>query len=263
MFTKKTHPLVQGKPIRFRFFQQLGWTGVAAFFGVGFIAGLYWLGLQQHYPFLPGTGSAKLWWDSGMGIIHSPMWPAYRHGVRDNGEPETWALVGGVLLGAASVNAKRIPLKLVPVAALVLLAFIVAFATGITWVTDFGPLKNWSDIFSWQQLLLGVIAGRILHYMWKPVGASIRYHMVTSSLRKGIVPLWVTLPLRPPAWRELWQQLKDAGTIKVETTAQAEKHRAVRVMTSLGIFLFVVIAIVGILAKYAVGHGISIPGMTS
>lgn len=264
MFAKKEHPLVNGKPIRFRALQQLGWTGIAAVFGVGSIAGIYWVLLQQRYG---GTAahpdSLKIWWDDGMGFIHSPNWPKYRHGVRDNGEPETWALVGGVLLGAANVHAKRLPLKLVPFAAVVLLAFIVAFAVGITWVTDFGPGSKVSDIFSWQQLVLGFLAGRVLHLMWKPVGASIRYYMVTRSLRNGVTPLWVALPLRPPAWRELWQQLKDSGIVKVETVAQAQKHRAVRIVTALGIFLFVVIAIIGILAKYFVAHGVNIPGMTS
>lgn len=270
MVLNRKHSLVQGKPIRFRFFQVLCWTGIAGLLGVGFIAGLYWWVLQQKYPFAGGA-SLKNWWDGtgawahkgGMGFIRSAKWPAYRHGIRDNGEPETWALVGGVLLGSATVSQLRIPLKLVPVAAMVLLCCILSAALGLTWLTDFGPLSKVSDIFSWQQLILGFLAGQVLHRLWKPVGATIRYHMVSRSLRNGTVPLWVALPLRPPPWRELWQELKDSGTVKAETAAQAQKHRGMRFAVSLGIFLFVVIAITGLLAKFIIAHGGHVPGMTS
>ena len=270
MRKKKERPLVNGKPIRFRLFQVLCWTGIAGLLGVGFIAGLYWWVLEQKYPVFGGV-SLKQWWDGtgpwahsgGMGFIRSPKWPNYRHGLRDNGQPETWALVGGILLGAATVKQVRIPLKLVPVASFVMLCCILAAALGLTWLTDFGPLSKVSDIFSWQQLVLGFATGQILHRLWKPVGATIRYHMVSRPLRKGIVPLWVTLPLRPPPWRELFQELKDSGKIQPETTAQQRKHRWTRFVISFGIFLFVIIAITGLLAKYVIAHGGHIPGMTS
>jgi len=258
---KKKHPLVNGKPIRFRFAQNLGWRVMAAALGVGCIAGIYWIFLQQHYPFLPGSGSLKLWWDNGMnGLIRSLQWPKYRHGLRDDGEPEAWALVGGVLLGSASVNARRIPVKLIPVAMLIMLCCILAIAVGITWVTDFGPFSNVSDIFSWQQIVLGFLAGQVLHLLWKPVGATIRYQVVSRSVRYNTIPLWVRLPLLPPAWREMWSELKQ-DTAGMPAKERTDRFRQSRVLIPLGILVFLAVSVTGLLAKYAVAHGVHIPGM--
>ena len=103
---KKVHPLlISGKHVKFRRSQQLIWTVLAGLLGVGFIAGLYWLILQQHYPFMPGSGSLKLFWDNGLnGLIRSPEWANYRHGIRDNGEPEFWAMIGAMLVMGFSLG---------------------------------------------------------------------------------------------------------------------------------------------------------------
>jgi hypothetical protein len=251
-------PLVLGKPVRFRRLQQLIWVGMSVLLGAGLVAGLYWLGLQQDYRHLGlPFGSAKNWWDSGMGFIHSGRWADYRHGIRDGGEPAAWTMVGATLLGKARASARLLPLWLLPIAVVVLLAAIIAGTLGITWLTWFGPLSHVGDAFSWQQLVLGVILGRILHYSFAPVGATVRYHIVAhSALGSGGVPLWVREPLMPPAWRELWCKLRG----RAETT-NAKGGTLIRVLVIVGVIAFVFIAIVGNLAKYAVAHGLHIPVM--
>ena len=258
---KKKYPLVNGKPIRYRRFQQLCWIGISAVFGAGFIAGLYWLGLQQHYPFLPGSGSAKLWWDNGMGgMIRSPHWDAYRHAIRNNGEPELWAMVGAVLLG----KARGKPGILLPgwalvIATLLLLIALIAGAAGIAWLTVVGPLRNVTDIFSLRELILGFILGRILHLAFSPVGSTIRYRITSSAAARAGTPLWVALPLMPPTWRESWSELRArmTGTLK----ERKDRFRQSRVLVPLMVLIFLVVAVIGNLAKYAVAHGMHVPGM--
>lgn len=277
---KKQRPLVNGKPIRFRLFQQLGWTGMSALFGVGFVAGLYWLLLQQKYPFYGGV-SLKNWWDGtgawahsgGMGFIRSPHWPDYRRAIRNNGEPAAWSMVGSIILGKARIPAlgKR-PFQL-PTWALIAMTFlmfalIIAGATGIAWLTVLGPPSRWSDIFSWQEIVFGLIFGQLLHRLFaSPVGVTIRNRVIYRSVVTGRQPLWVTYPLAPPAWREMWSALDARDT---NPTLAKEDRRGLKrfippakVLVPAMLAVFVVVAIIGDLAKFAVAHGASIPGMTS
>jgi hypothetical protein len=259
---KKERPLVNGHPIRFRRTQQLIWTGLSILLGAGFIAGLYWLGLQQHYPFLPGSGSAKLWWDNGMGFIHSALWPVYRHGVRDGGEPALWTMVGATLLGKAKTNPRLLPGWLLLLAPVLLLALIIAGTLGITWLTHFGPLSHVPNPLSWQQLILGALLGRMLHFIWAPIGNTVRYRIADNAAARAGVPLWVRLPLLPPVWRELWAELRaryEASGVSLKE--RADKHRQSRVLAPVIITVFLFVAIVGDLAKWGVAHGLHIPGM--
>lgn len=277
MLKKKEHPLVNGHPIRFRLFQQLGWTGMSALFGVGFVAGVYWLFFQQKY----GGASLKNWWDGegawahsgGMGFIRSPHWADYRHAIRDNGEPAAWSMVGSIILGKARIPApgKR-PFQL-PTWALIAMTFlmfvmIIAGATGIAWLTVLGPLSKVSDIFSWQQLLLGVVFGQLLHRLFAaPVGITIRNRIIYRSVVTGRQPLWVKGPFAPPAWREMWSELDRRDT---NPTLAKEDRRGLKrfippakVLVPAMVLVFVVVAVIGDLAKFIVAHGGHVPGMTS
>lgn len=271
---KKERPLVNGKPIRFRAVQQLGWTGMSALFGVGFVAGIYYLVLQEHYPFLPGSGSLKLWWDNGMnGLIRSPHWADYRHAIRDNGEPAAWSMVGSIILGKARIPAlgKR-PFQL-PTWALIAMTFImlvliIAGATGIAWLTVLGPPSRWSDIFSWQEIVFGIVFGQLLHRLFAaPVGITIRNRIIYRSVLAGRQPLWVKGPFAPPAWREMWSELDRRDT---NPTLAKEDRRGLKrfippakFLVPAMVFVFVVVAVIGDLAKFVVAHGGHVPGMTS
>jgi len=269
MFAKKKYPpLVSGRPVRFRRFQQLIWIGMSALLGAGFIAGLYYLIFQQHYPVTANCCSAKAWWDSGMGFIRSPHWPDYRHAIRDNGEPALWAMVGATLLGKAKTHPRfLLPPWALVIAPLVLLICLIAGAVGIAYITVLGPLKNVSDIFSWQELVLGGLLGQVLHRFWSPVGTTIRYLVVARAVRTGRTPLWVTLPLMPPAWREMYSELDRQDTNpplpKEKRTGLKRLVPPQRVLVPVMLLVFVVVAVVGNLAKYVVAHGGHVPGMTS
>jgi hypothetical protein len=254
------HPLVLGHKIHFRKTQQLIWIGLSILLGSGFIAGLYWIILQQRYPFLPGSGSLKNWWNGGMGFIHSGNWTAYRHGIRDGGEPTAWTLIGATILGKVNMDGRLLPLKSLIIAPLILFALIIAGTVGITWITHFGPLSHVPDTGSWQQLLLGVILGRALHLLWKPIGNTVRYHIIARAVTG--VPLWARFPLLPPTWREAWAELKaNPARCKVVLREHNQQHKVLRWVIPLAVLLFVFIAVVGNLAKYGVARGAHIPVM--
>jgi hypothetical protein len=259
---REEHPLVLGHKIRGRRKQQLIWIGMSVLLGSGFIAGLYWLVLQQDYhnliSALPPHTSLKAWWDGGMGFIRSGRWPVERHSIRDLGEPAAWTMIGATILGKAKTT-RLLPLSSLVIAPVILLALLVAGAFGIAWVINFGFLAKVPDQLSWQQILLGMALGRVLHYLWNPIGATVRYHIVAHSAHGTAIPLWVRYPLMPPAWREMWAELR--ATARPGTTPAREESHGLRVIVPVAVFLFLLVAIVGNLAKYGVAHGTHIPVM--
>ena len=92
------------------------------------------------------------------------------------------------------------------------------------------------------------------------------YRLIPDHVRglTGSTPLWVNLPLLPPAWREAWAELKaDPAKCKVVLKAHESQHKAMRWVVPLGVLAFLFIAVVGNLAKYVIAHGGHVPGMTS
>jgi hypothetical protein len=72
--------------------------------------------------------------------------------------------------------------------------------------------------------------------------------------------------MAPPALRERFADLRHRLAEKQITASQLEEkdHSGwFRVIVSLGIFAFFVIAIIGNLARYAIPRGVNIPGMHS
>ncbi len=240
----------------------LFWTGMAALLGPGFFAGLYYALFQQRWYIHIGSFShtfvyLKNWFDGGMGIfghVSKADYAIWRHGVRNEGEPAFWAVLGVMLLAKVKAGAKPVSKLTLAVMPLVMLIAITGGALAITWVISFGPLHHVNDRFQWQQIILGLTLGHLLHIIWAPTGRTIRMYLVERSA--GMTPLWVILPLAPPPWREQWAEL--AG----DKLARREKHpRWLIFSVFMASFLFVLIAIGGDLAKYWISRGNHVPYM--
>ena len=104
-----------------------------------------------------------------------------------------------------------------------------------------------------------MILGRVLHFAWAPIGGTIRNKIVLHSVEAGGTPLWVSLPLLPPAWRELWAEMT-MGITRAVTPGKRQHHIGVVLLV---ILVFLIIAIIGTAAKYGAPHGYLLPGMTT
>lgn len=271
--------LLPGTMVRFRFIQSTAWATVAGLLGACFIAGLYWLLLQQHWYVHLGTfnhGSGlKSQWDT---LFTASSWPDYRHALRDLGEPAVAVMGVRTLLAKPGYWNVRVGRARLLIAPLVLLAILVALAAGGTWLLDFGGPAAWAHLatvaghpgfnldgaFAWAgraslgHLALGFVIGQALHRYWAPIGATLQGFLIDRAVDRakapgGTIPLWEKLPLAPPVLRERfareWREDDAAVTL-------GRAHR--RAITD-AVVLITVITVVGAIAKFWIAHGHAFP----
>jgi hypothetical protein len=225
---------VDGRPIKARLVQTLVWGVAVGTASTWVIAAIYYLTVELRYgPFWLKPG-----WD---GLFSQTWWDPVRHDIRDVYE--------GVLatIGVKSVMAnwhkkQYREVGWLRVATSPLLIFVAAapFVIGGAWLlnavnystgipasaTSWEPqwLATFLSQYNWQPLLLGLIAGRIVHPLFAPVGNTIQLFFVeravAQSRRTGRVQLWARLPLAPPVVRERYAWLMDRH-IKVGTYGRA------------------------------------------
>ena len=269
------YPLVNGHKIHLRKVQMTVWGVIlSTLLFAAAVAGVYYLGFQQDYhnlfTFLPAGTSAKGWWDGGMGIIHSGNWPLYRHGWRNQIEPAAGTIGVLTFLFGVKANSKNkkvhgLPTLLGLGVALLVVASALAFAE--TWAIYFGipdhfnhghPLPKYPEIA--VSIVLGIVLGKILHYIWLPAAATIQYHMVEGPISRGQTPLWVRFAMAPPTLRERFADLQDKVNKKQVTLSQKDNPSGLfRVTLSLGLLVFLLLAVVGNIAKYVIARGTHVP----
>ena len=253
------YPLVNGHKIHFRKVQVLIWGVILALVFSRFIAGLYWLAFQQDYF----GHSLKLWWDNGMGFIHSGNWVLYRHGWRDRIEPAaaTVGVLSFVFGVKANSKAKKVHgLFTMIVLVLVLLVVASAMAFGEVWVLHFGIHGLTSIQAAVLGLALSIISGKILHYIWLPAAASVQYHILDGPVSRRKTPFWVSLALAPPTLRERFSDLSQRfskGEITMDDKDAPSKMD--RMIISFVIFAFSVITVIGFIAADWIGKGHTVP----
>lgn len=266
------YPLVNGHKIHFRKVQMTLWGVILGLLlGAAFIAGLYWLGLQQNWG---GSAahpiSLKEWWDAGMGFIHSGNWDLYRHSIRNQIEPAAGTILVLSFLFGVKANAKQKKvhgLFTLFGLGIMLIVVAVAGAVGETWLIYFGipdhlnhghPLTKYVEIA--VAFALGFVLGKILHYIWMPAAATVQYHLVEGPLSRGVTPLWVRLALAPPTLRERFADLQERVR-KSEITLDAKDapSGAFRIVVSIALFLYLVVAVIGNIAKFWIARGNTVP----
>lgn len=289
-----------GHPARARLLQTVYWSAIVAACAAAFIAGLYYLGFEVHYPW----GTLKGWWDGtypyhgGMGnLFTSKSWPLYRHGERDNGESEWATLIVGTLIAGRKTWHWRAPLWYMVLSPVLVLVSSVAGIAGVVWILNFG-IPHWlyphtpgATLDHWWllvgTLVAGFLLGRLIHPIWKPVGATINGWFIDWSVDKfltkrariraaaGIIkpivpaPFWVrhwwTAPL---PLRERWMaSLESQSGIYPTKYGRRDAHRslprwALRLLIpvgGLGTLLVVLIVLVGFIAHFWIGTGHSFP----
>jgi hypothetical protein len=201
------HILVNGRRIRLRWLQQIIWSALAANIGALIISALYYLFVELKWH----VGShvflnLKYDWDH---LFSFHGWIADRHDIRDVYEALLATLFVRSLLANWRKNDRRAPAWYVAISPLVIV--VVAFpvvAAGI-WLINYGLPDAWHALFvhhavrdpvhmphslawlgtyfagfPWQAVVIGILAGLVVHRVYAPAGNTVQLYFIGRSVDK-------------------------------------------------------------------------------
>jgi hypothetical protein len=270
------HIKVNGHRIHLRLVQQLIWSFVAATAGAYIISALYYLIIQVDWT---SGGHAilhlKPQWD---GMFKTAWWPVARHDIRDVYEGVLATLfVKSLMANWKKAHGERVgAIRLITAPLLIIVAALPIVVAGI-WVINFaGPwlwhhlfhhhvlhlsvgLPSWLDTYlstwDWQPELIGVIAGLVVHRLYRPIGNTVQLFFislgVTRARATGRIPIWVRRPITPPVIRERF-------TWMMENNVPVEKRGAwVAVIAPVMTVILVLLALYGgFIRLWIAKHGV-------
>jgi hypothetical protein len=197
--------LVNGRPVRLRWLQQIIWSFLAANIGVLVISALYYLFVQLRWHV---GGHTVLYlkpaWDH---LFSFHGWTADRHDIRNVYEALLATLFVRSLLANWRKNDRRAPAWYVVISPflIVVVAFPVV-AAGI-WLINYGLPDLWHAWFThralhnpvhmpyrlawfgtylsgfpWQPVVIGILAGLVVHRVYAPAGNTVQLYFIGRSV---------------------------------------------------------------------------------
>ena len=196
---------VNGRPIRLRWLQQIIWSFLAANIGALIISALYYLFVQLRWHVGGHTILyLKPQWDH---LFSFRGWPEDRHDVRNVYEAVLATLFVRSLLANWRKNDRRAPAWYVVISPVLIV--VVAFpivAAGI-WLVNYGLPYLWHAAlmhrvlhnpahmphrlawlgtylagFPWQSVLIGILAGLVVHRVYAPAGNTVQLYFIGRSV---------------------------------------------------------------------------------
>ena len=273
--------LVNGRRIRLRWLQQIIWSFLAANIGALIISALYYLFVQLRWHV---GGHTILYlkpdWDN---LFRFRGWAADRHDIRDVYEALLATLFVKSLLANWRKNDRRAPAWYVLLSPILIV--VVAFpivAVGI-WLINHALPYLWHALFvhhilrnpvhmpyrlawlgtylsgyPWQPVLIGILAGLVVHRVYAPAGNTVQLYFVGRSVdrtRDAIaagepnpgryLPRWPW----PPVIRERAAWIMQSDQPVPDRTSDI--RWAVRIVTA----VLAVLAIYGAYVRYVVAKG--------
>jgi hypothetical protein len=197
--------LVNGKPIRLRWLQQVIWLFLAANVGAWVISALYYLFVELRWHV---GGHTFLYlkpdWDQ---LFSFRGWAADRHDVRDVYEALLATLFVRSLLANWRKHDRRAPAWYVALSPILIV--VVAFpivAAGI-WLINYALPYLWHAVlahralhnpvhlpnrldwlgtylsgYPWQPVLIGILAGLVVHRVYAPAGNTVQLYFIGRSV---------------------------------------------------------------------------------
>jgi len=270
------HIKVNGHRIHLRLVQQLIWLVAAATAGAYIISALYYLITQVDWT---SGGHTVLFlkpqWD---GLFNTTWWPVARHDIRDVYEAVLATLFAKSLMANwKKAHGERVgAFRLVTAPLLITIVALPIVIAGI-WVINFGgpwlwhhtlghrvvhlsvALPSWLATYlstwNWQAVVIGVIAGLVVHRIYRPIGNTVQLFFieiaVTRTRATGTIPAWVRHPLTPPVIRERFSWMLD-------NNVPVEKHGVwIKVPAPVMTAILVVLAIYGAFIRlWFAKHGV-------
>lgn len=258
------HIKVNGRRIHLRLMQQLIWSFAAATAGAYIIAALYYLIIQVRWS---SGGHTILYlkpqWD---GLLTTKWWPVARHDIRDVYEGAlATLLVKSLLANWKKAHGDKVgAFRLVTAPLLIIVAALPIVVAGI-WVINFGGpwlwhhtighralhltlsmpgwLSTYLSTWRWQPLIIGIIAGLVVHRLYRPIGNTVQLFFIELGVNRarstGRIPAWVRYPTTPPIIRERFAWMMD-------NNVPTERHGAwIRVVTPVMTTILILLAIYG------------------
>jgi hypothetical protein len=199
--------LVNGRPIRLRWLQQIIWSFLAANIGALIISALYYLFVQLRWHI---GGHTILYlkpsWDNLFGFRG---WTADRHDVRNVYEAVLATLFVKSLLADWRKHDRRAPAWYVVLSPLVIVAVAAPVVVAGIWLINHAlpylwhalfrhhalhnpvhmpPALDWLGTylagFPWQPVVIGILAGLVVHRVYAPAGNTVQLYFIGRSVDK-------------------------------------------------------------------------------
>ena len=197
--------LVNGRRIRLRWLQQLIWSFLAANAGALVISALYYLFVERRWYIGSHTFlNLKPQWDH-LFTFHG--WTADRHDFRNVYEALLATLLVKSLLANWRKTRWRAPAWYVVISPILIVVVAFPIVAGGVWLINYGLPDLWHAVighhvlhnpvhfphrvawlgtylagYPWQPLLIGILAGLVVHRVCAPAGNTIQLHFIERAV---------------------------------------------------------------------------------
>jgi hypothetical protein len=198
---------VNGRPIRLRWLQQVIWFVVGANVGAWIISALYYIFVELRWHV---GGHTFLYlkpdWDH---LFSFHGWPADRHDVRDVYEAVLATLFVRSLLANWRKHDRRAPAWYVAISPILIMVAAFPIVVAGIWLINYGLPDVWHAAlahhvlhnpvhfpyrldwlgtylagYPWQPVLIGILAGQVVHRVYAPAGNSVQLYFIGRSVDK-------------------------------------------------------------------------------
>ena len=273
--------LVDGKPIRLRWLQQIIWSFLAANIGVLIISALYYLFVELRWHVGGHTIlNLKPDWDN---LFRFRGWSADRHDIRNVYEALLATLFVKSLLADWRKKDRRAPAWYVVISPLliVLVAFPIV-AAGI-WLINYALPFLWHALlthhvlhnpvhmphnlawlgtylsgFNWQTVVIGVLAGLVVHRVYAPAGNTVQLYFIGRSVdrTRDAIAAGEDHPYRHlPRWPWAPVIRERAAWIMDNDLPVPDRTRDIRWAVRIVVPVLAVLAIYGGYVRYVIAKG--------